>query len=286
MSGVGARIALVVASLVAGGAGFVAAQQLGDDGPAEGTAVATADFFGCDVTVEATVTSAVSLGQVHAGDQVWLLGVTGDRWAVIRRPGQPLQPVWLPLAMVATDADAGDLPHLSCAAAVDVATATTAPAVTTPTTATAPGSVTTIGLDTTTSSSTSTTSSTTTTLLADIIPPTVTVTTDRAHLYVMTDREPCASETALEVTIVVADPSVPLTIRSIVATWSAPSGPQTANLVPVGGTRFRLEVPANGPPGGETPLTLTATGADGAGNVGTGTAIVSLRDPASFGCSG
>ncbi|MEI2723505.1 MAG: hypothetical protein V9H26_08180 [Verrucomicrobiota bacterium] len=285
MSGVGARLALVVASLAVGGAGFVAAQQLGDDGPTGGTVLATADFFGCDVTVDATVAGATSLGQVHVGDQVWMLGVTGDRWAVIRRPEHPLQPVWLPLAMVATEADAGDLPDLSCTAAVDVATATTAPTAT-PTTATAPGAVTTIGLDTTTSSSTSTTSSTTTTLLADVTPPTVTVTTDRAHLYVMTDREPCASETALEVTIVLADPTLPLTIRSIVATWSAPSGPQTANLVPVGGTRFRLEVPANGPAGGETPLTLTATGVDGAGNVGTGTAVVSLRDPASFGCGG
>mgnify|MGYP001421724659 CR=1 FL=1 len=286
MSGVGARLVLVVASLAAGGGGFFAAQQLGDDEAATGTAVATADFFGCDVTVDDAVAGATSLGQVHAGDQVWLLGVTGDRWAVIRRPGQPLQPVWLPLAMVATGADAGDLPDLSCAAAADVAAATTVPTATTPTTATAPGAVTTIGLDTTTSSSTSTTSSTTTTLLADVTPPTVTVTTDRAYLYVMTDREPCASETSLEVTIVVADPSVPLTIRSIVATWSAPSGPQTANLVPVGGTRFRLEVPANGPAGGETPLTLTAAGSDGAGNVGTGTAVVSLRDPASFGCGG
>lgn len=284
MSGIGARLALVAASLAAGGAGFVAAQRLGEDESSGGTVIATTDFFGCDVADATTATGAVSLGQVHGGDQVWMLGVTGDRWAVIRRPGHPLEPVWLPLAMVSSAADDGDLPDLTCAAAVDVASATTAPAGTTPTTATGPGSVTTIGLDTTTSSSTSTTSSTTTTLLADIIPPTVTVTTDRDHLYVMTDREPCASETALEVTIVVADPTVPLTIRSIVATWDAPSGPQTANLVPVGGTRFRLEVPANGPASGETPLTLTATGSDGAGNVGTGQAVVSLRDPAGSGC--
>jgi hypothetical protein len=286
MSGVGARIALVVASFAAGGAGFVAAQQFGDDTPATGTAVATADFYGCDVTDGATLPGAVSLGQVHAGDEVWLLGVTDDRWAVIRRPDHPVQPVWLPLAMVTTAADAGDLPHLTCAAAVDIATTTVAPATTTAPTTGGPSTASTVGLDTTTSSSTSTTSSTTTTVLADVIPPTVTVTTDRAHLYVVNGRPPCSDEDSLEVTIVVADPTVPLTIRSIVATWSAPSGPQTANLVPVGGTRFRLEITANGPAGGETPLTLTATGSDGAGNVGTGQAVVSLRDPASFGCAG
>ena len=60
----------------------------------------------------------------------------------------------------------------------------------------------------------------------------------------------------------------------------------TANLVPVAGNRFSLQVLANGPNGGETPLTLTASGADGAGNVGTGQVVVSLRDPRSFGCAG
>jgi len=54
----------------------------------------------------------------------------------------------------------------------------------------------------------------------------------------------------------------------------------------VAGNRFSLQVLANGPNGGETPLTLTATGADGAGNVGTGQVVVSLRDPRSFGCAG
>ena len=114
----------------------------------------------------------------------------------------------------------------------------------------------------------------------------MTVTTDRAFLYVVSGVAPCVAEESLEVTIVVADPTVPITIRSIVATWSAAGGVQTANLVPVAGNRFSLQVLANGPNGGETPLTLTATGADGAGNVGTGQVVVSLRDPRSFGCAG
>jgi hypothetical protein len=83
----------------------------------------------------------------------------------------------------------------------------------------------------------------------------------------------------------VADPTVPLTIRSIVANWNSPAGPQSANLSPIAGNRFRLVISANGPTTGELPVTLTATAADGAGNVGTGILTVSLRNPTSFGCA-
>ena len=85
--------------------------------------------------------------------------------------------------------------------------------------------------------------------------------------------------------IAVVDPTLPLVIRSIVATWTSPSGPQTANLQPVAGNRFKLVISANGPTSGELPVTITATAADGAGNVGSGVVTVSLRDPASFGCA-
>ena len=217
----------MVGSLAAGGAGWFAMRQL-DAEEAAGTVRAAADLFECP-----TAEQVASVGQVHAGDKVWLIGVTDDRWAVIRDPQRLDRPLWMPLAMVATDASAGDLPQLTCGEAIDTASTEPTPetGVTTSVSSTTPSSV----VLATTSTSTATTT---------------------------------------------------ITIRSIVATWSAAGGVQTANLVPVAGNRFSLQVLANGPNGGETPLTLTATGADGAGNVGTGQVVVSLRDPRSFGCAG
>lgn len=274
MSSAAARLALVAASLAAAGAGWYGATLLADD-DAAGTVVAAVDLFDCPSS------GNVSVGQVNGGDKVWLIGVTDDRWAVIRHPDAPDRPAWVPLAMVATDASAGDLPQLSCADAVD-ATGNNSPGSTAPPTSVGGGVPSSMVLATSTTSST--TSTTSTTIAVDLIPPTVTVTADRAHLYVLTGSFPCSFETALEVTIVVADSSVPLSIRSIVADWNAPAGPQTANLVPISGNRFLLQIAANGPVGGETPLTLTATGSDGAGNIGLGQLVVSLRDPAAFGC--
>ena len=176
----------------------------------------------------------------------------------------------------------GSLPRLTCAqtavTATTIATGGGGPATTI-------GQVvpSTVVLATSTTES-STTTSTTTTVPTDRTPPLVSVTTDRTFLYVLTSSAPCSAETTLEVTIAIADPSLPLTLRSIVATWDSPVGPQVASLVPIAGNRFSLQVPANGPSGGETPLTLTVTAADGVGNVGIGQAVVSLRDPGSFGC--
>ena len=279
MSGVGARIALVVGSLAAGGLGWFGAQKLSNE-ETTATALAATDFFECPVTDDPT--SVVSVGQVHAGDNVWLIGTTDDRWAVIRNPTDPDRPAWMPLALVATNASPGSLPQLTCTqAAVTAITIATADS----------GSQTTIGqvvqstvvLESTTTESTTTTAPPVT-LPSDRVPPVVTITTNRPYLYVVTNSPPCSLETTLEATVAVADPTLPLTIRSIGATWDSPAGPQTASLVPVGGNRFSLQVPANGPASGETPLTITATATDGAGNVGVGQIVVSLRNPSSFGC--
>ena len=276
MSGLGARVALIVGSLAAAGAGWFGARQFGDDDTTT-TALAAADLFDCpDGTVE-----PVSVGQVFVGERVWLIGVTDDRWAVIRHPDDPERPAWLPLAAVDTNATKGELPTLTCAAAADLttdATGTTAPP-------TSVGTASTVVLATSTTV-VDTTSTTSTTIPFDTFPPTVTVTADRAFLYVQSAIPPCDLESSLIVTIVVADPSTPLTIRSIIATWTTPAGVQTSGLSPIGGNRFQLVVPANGPPTGETPLTLIAKGSDGVGNVGEGQLVVSLRDPASFGCTG
>lgn len=277
MSSTASRLALVIGSLAAAGAGWFGAHRLADDDSTGSVAVAV-NFYDCP----AADGSTLSVGQLRAGARVQLLGVTGDRWAVIRSPQDPERPAWVPLAMIRTSASAGDLPQLTCADAVGIPT--TAP-VTTAVVTTIAGATTTVFGDTAppTSVIETTTSST---IPIDIEPPTVTITTDRPYLYVLSTTPPCSDEDALDVTIALADASLPLSIRSIVATWDSPAGPQTANLVPVSGNHFRLEVPTNGPATGETPLTLTAKGADGVGNVGIGQLVVSLRTPLSFGCAG
>lgn len=276
MSGLGTRLALVVGSFAAAGAGWFGARRFADDDPS-GTAVVSVDLFGCpDGTAE-----PASIGQVHVGERVWLIGVTDDRWAIVRHPAEPARPAWMPLAAIDTNATKGELPTLSCAAAAELTGE--APPTTAPPTSVGTASTVVLATSTTVVETTSTTS---TTIPFDTFPPTVTVTADRAHLYVQSAVPPCDLESSLIVTIVVADPSVPLSIRSIVATWTTPAGVQTSGLSPIGGNRFQLVVPANGPPGGETPLTLIAKGSDGVGNVGEGQLVVSLRDPASFGCTG
>ncbi|MDO8364700.1 MAG: hypothetical protein Q7V88_17550 [Actinomycetota bacterium] len=278
MTGVAGRSALLVGSLVAAGLGWFGGRQLAGDGSAS-TVLATADLYDCPTP------GALSVGQLHSGDEVWLIGVSDARWAVIRHPDDPNRMAWMPLALVSTAASVGDLPELDCTpSAAGPATGTVPTGSTAPTTTL--GGSTTSSSTSTSSTSTSTTSSTTSTIPADTTPPTVTLTSDRPYLYVVSTAAPCSEEDAMEVAIVVADPSLPLTIRSIIANWTGPGGPASANLIPVGGNRFRLEVAADGPVSGETPLTLTATAADGVGNVGSGSLVVSLRAPTSFGCAG
>jgi hypothetical protein len=269
----GARAALVVGSLLAGAVGWYAVSQVGADDQS-GTAAGMVDLFSCPID------GAKSIGQLHADDQVWLMGVSADRrWVVVRHPDDPSRPAWAPSALISTSADAGDLPEMGCD--LNPVTGTTAPPTTVPPTTIA-GAPTTAS--TTTSSTTSTSTTTTTTIPLDTTPPTVTLATNRAYLYVAPAAK-CPLEAELEVTVTVADPTVPLTLRSIVATWASPAGPQTANLTPIAGNRFRLAISANGPTAGELPVTITATAADGANNVGTGVTTVSLRNPTTFGCA-
>ena len=279
VSGSGARVALVVGSLAAGLVGWFGAQQLTNE-EATATALAATDFFECPVTDDSS--SVVSVGQVHAGDNVWLIGTTDDRWAVIRNPDDPDRPAWMPLALLATTASPGSLPQLTCTQAA-VTASTLATQDSGPPTTLGQVVASTVVLESTTTESTTTTSPPVT-VPSDRVPPVVTIMTNRPYLYVLANTAPCSLETTLEAAVAVADPTLPLTIRSIGATWDSPAGPQTASLAPVGGNRFSLQVPVNGPASGETPLTITATATDGAGNVGVGQVVVSLRNPSSFGC--
>ena len=269
------RAALAVATLAATAAGWFVTGALVDDGGDGGSATATADveLISCP-----TAGGAVTIGSLAAGDRVWLVGVTGDRWAVIRHPEEPEQPAWVPLADLATAATADDLPVLTCADAETVMVTTT----TSSTVVTLPGQTTTTTVPGSTTSSSSTEPSTT--LSADVIPPEVTIITDREYIYVQTAIAPCSDEVEMIVAVTIADPTLPVSVRSIQATWDSPSGPQTANLTPVAG-RFRLSIATDGPTSGEIPVTITATATDGAGNIGTGSKVVALRDPASFGCT-
>ncbi|HTH05237.1 MAG TPA: hypothetical protein VL916_05180 [Ilumatobacteraceae bacterium] len=263
-------VALVVGALVAAAAGWLVGDRLGnDDSAASASAV--------ELTSCPTDDGGATIGHLESGDEVWIIGVTGDRWAVIRHPQQPLRPAWVPLTDIETGAHAGDLPQLACEEAEAVAATTTTAG---PATSVVIGTTTTLPFVAPSTSSTLPP----TTAPNDGVPPFVTVTPERPYLYVSTPVAPCSTESELLVAITVADPTLPTAVRSIVATWNSPAGPQTASLAPAGGNRFRLVVTANGPVGGEVPLTLTATGVDGAGNVGSGFAVVSLRDPNSFGC--
>ena len=116
MSGLGARVALVIGSLAAAGAGWFSAGRVHDGHSTQ--AFGEVSIYDCPTP------GGAAIGVVSASDVLQLVGVTDDRWAVIQRPGHPGQLAWIPLAFVDTDADAGDLPQLACGAAA-IATETT-----------------------------------------------------------------------------------------------------------------------------------------------------------------
>lgn len=275
MSGVGSRVALVFASLAAAGGGWFAAGELKNTDDNSAIAKGAVSIYDCPVV------GGEATGVVNAGDELQLLAVTDDRWAVIRHPANQDQLAWLPLAMVDTDADVGELPQLTCNASA-IATETTLLGTTTTQLVTGTSSTTTTSSSTTTSTSIASTS----TVSSDETPPTVSLTANREYFYVPPVSAACVDEDELEVTVAVVDPTFPLSVRSIQATWTNPSGmAQTAGLTPMGGNRFLLQITTNGPNSGELPVTITATASDGAGNVGSGQLIVPLRKASSFGCA-
>ncbi len=257
---------LVVVSLLAAGLGWFLVSRFAPKKEAI-AAPGAVDLFSCPMD------GAQSIGQLQPGDAVWLIGVSDGRWGVVRHPDDPTRPAWVPLAQLGTTVRTGGLPELSCD--VNPATATTAAPSTTLPPTTLPGAP---------STSSTTTSTTSTTIVTDRTPPTVTLTPNRPYLYV-SPAGSCAAEAELEVTVTIVDPTLPVSLRSIVANWTAGGALQTAGLTPVAGSRFKLTVTNNGPAAGETPLTITASASDGAGNIGTGTVTVSLRAPKDFGCS-
>ncbi len=264
-------VVLAVMCLVAAVLGWFVVSRFAPQKAASAAAGAV-DLFSCPME------GAQSIGQLQPGDDVWLIGVSGGRWGVVRHPDDPSRPAWAPLAQLGPSVHTGGLPEMGCD--VNPVTGTTTPPTTAPPTTVA-GAPTTSS--TTTSTTSSTTSTTSTTIATDRTPPVVTLSANRPYLYV-SPAPKCATEVELEVSVTVADPTLPVSIRSIVANWSTTAGPQSTGLVPVAGNRFKLVVTANGPSSGEVSVVITATAADGAGNVGGGAVTVSLREPGSFGC--
>ena len=261
----GARALFIAGCLLAGAVGWFTTSHVGAS--SNGTAAGTVNIYGCPMA------GATSIGQLHTGDAVWLIGVTDHRWAVIRHPSTQDRPAWVPLAMIRTSADAGDLPEISCT--TDPSTGTTAPVSTSPAT-------TVVGASTTTTAPASTTS-TSTTISTDTTPPVVTVTADRDFLYV-SPAPKCAGQDILVLTVVVADPTLPLWIRKVDASWAGAGSLPPENVTSLDRNRFSLQITGNGPSSSDIPVTITVTAEDGVGNVGSAELIVQLRNPATNGC--
>jgi hypothetical protein len=264
--GIGARIAFVLGSLLAAAIGWVGVSHVAgaDHG---GSAKGAVDIFSCPMT------GGRSIGQLHAGDAVWVMGVSQHRWAVIRHPLEPDRPAWVPLAMLRTNANPDELPEMGCDA--DPNTATTPPPTTGPE-STLPGAT------TTTLPATTTSSSTTTTISSDTTPPTITITADNNQKIVYTKSLNQCSSTLL-FRIKIADPSLPLVLSGVEVSWPGSDGTVQAKNPFKNEWQVLFEgVTINAP---QVPLTITVTAKDGAGNVGTGTLQLTLANtPPAAGC--
>jgi hypothetical protein len=263
---IGARIAFVVGSLLAAAIGWVGVSRVAgaDHG---GSVKGAVDIFSCPMQ------GAKSIGQLHAGDAVWVMGVSEHRWAVIRHPLTPDQPAWVPLAMIRTNASPDELPEMGCEANPN--TATTAP----PTT----GSASTLpGATTTTLPATTTSSSTTTTISSDTTPPKITITADKDQKIVYTKSvNQCSSTLLFRITI--ADPSLPLELNGVEVGWPGSDGTVQAKNILRNEWQVLFEGVTISAP--QVPLTVTVTATDGAGNVGTGTLLLTLATtPPPAGC--
>jgi hypothetical protein len=239
---IGARIAFVLGSLLAAAIGWVGVSHVAgtDHG---GSAKGAVDIYSCPMK------GARSIGQLHPGDAVWVMGVSEHRWAVIRHPLTPDQPAWVPLAMIRTNANPDELPEMGCDA--NPSTATTPPP--TATASTLPGA-----------------------------PPVITLTADNDQKIVYTKTVNQCSDTLI-FSVRISDPTLPLTLNGIDVTWPGSDG--TVKATPL--LKNKWQIVFNGQSLGtpQEPLTITATATDGAGNQGTGTLQLTLATPPATGCN-
>ena len=263
---IGARIEFVLGSLLAAAIGWVGVSHVAG---AEhgGSAKGAVDIYSCPMK------GARSVGQLHPGDAVWVMGVSEHRWAVIRHPLTPDQPAWVPLAMIRTNANTDELPEMGCDA--NPSTATTPPPTSTESTLPGPATTTTVPASTTSSS-------TTTTISGDTTPPVITLTADNDQKIVYTKTVNQCSDTLI-FSVRISDPTLPLTLNGIDVTWPGSDG--TVKATPLLKNKWQIVFTGQSLSAPQEPLTITATATDGAGNQGIGTLQITLAAPPATGCN-
>lgn len=281
-AGAGSKLALIVGGLaVAGAAGGFALGASGavGGGGADGgantpppTAVAgaradAAAYFACS---DGGGTGA-ALGDLHRGDEVWVIGRSGEDWLVIRNPQQLTSPAWMPTADLLPGGDTSSLPELTCSRAEDVAATVPDP---TGTSTTVPADTSTTTTPTTEVSTTTTVPGTTvapTTTPPDTTGPTVTISTDSPFLYSEGGAGCAGYLQQLTVTVSASDPSG-ATIGSV--SWATPGGSGSASSL--GGGLYRIG-PVYSTHNGIVTMTITVQATDGVGNTTTRQTTIDFR---------
>jgi hypothetical protein len=254
-----------------------------------------ASYYGCS---DDTAWGA-PLGDLHRGDQVWIIGRTGASWAVIRHPDNPGVPAWMPRAALTDYGDLQGLPELTCSTALAAAalvpsaaaptsaspasataTASSAPPAPTPPRSTAAGSTRTQPIapapTTTAPTAAPTTRATPTptspaTTPKDTTGPALTVTTDSGFLYSEGSSACTAYRQQVTLTVAASDP-FGATVTAV--TWAA--GGKSGAATSLGGGRFRVG-PLYSTHSGTIPMTLTVTARDSLGNTSNATRAVDFR---------
>ncbi|MEQ1872330.1 MAG: hypothetical protein ABL953_01280 [Ilumatobacteraceae bacterium] len=236
------KMALVAATLAVAGAGigYVAA----------GSSGTTPSAFASDAVdmIDCPARGGGSIGQLHRGDRVWVIGRAGG-YLAIQHPSQPGRAAWVIAVDVVPDEAVAGLPVVDCevadATAIDAALPTETPP-------------------------SSTVDAVTTTVLApvDVTGPTINLQPERTYIYTGSGVFPCSDEDELEVTVQLSDPSAPTTVVSLVATYVGTNGETLDVLVvPSGSLRWTIgTIDAFAPQSGTSTMTVTVTARDSLGN--------------------
>ncbi len=260
------KIALVAAGLaVAGvGIGYVAA----------GSSGTTPTAFASDAVemIDCPALGGGSIGQLHRGDRVWLIGVA-DGYLAIQHPSQPGRAAWVRTADVEPDGAVDERPVVDCEIADATALDSATPDAPTTTTGEVP--------PTTVVGSTTTVVASVTTVAApvDLTGPTITFVPSRAYIYTGSSVFPCSDEDELDVTVQLSDPSGPATVVSLAATYVGTNGATLNVLVtPSGALRWTIgTIDAFAPQSGTSTMTITVTARDSVGNQSTSQFNIEIR---------
>ena len=78
-------------------------------------------IYACPETDSSNTRAYESIGRVHRGDRVRVVGRTGSQWLVIRHPDDLRLPAWVPADAMDPDDTLAGIQEMSCSAAVRVA---------------------------------------------------------------------------------------------------------------------------------------------------------------------